>query len=150
MDVRSQATPKTRARQTDAAGSAVPPGNTGGVVDGAQQATAAEPSKGEDGPRRPTVFGRDVDHLSLLMRQGEQAWLLAADGGNHEYANIRFMKPKSAPAAEGPRYIVKEGANRLGGVSLEHIEVDERGAWLSWTQGYRTHIPSDYFQLTWR
>lgn len=84
------------------------------------------------------------------MKQGEQAWLQAGAQGNHEYANIRYMVPKNRPEGAEPEYIVKEGANRLGGVQLLHVDVRTDGAWLTWTQGYRTRIPSDWFQSTWR
>lgn len=80
------------------------------------------------------------------MKQGEQAWLLGGDKGNHEYANIRYMSLKGEPA----KYIVKDGYSRLGGIELLHIAVDASGAWLTWTKGYRTYIPQAWYQCTWR
>jgi hypothetical protein len=81
------------------------------------------------------------------MRQGEQAWLLGGARGNHEYANIRFQRVKDEPQ---PKYIVKDGASKLGGIELLHVAVTHEGAYLEWTEDFRTFIPRDFFQLTWR
>lgn len=81
------------------------------------------------------------------MKQGEQAWLQAGPRGNHEYANIRYMPTRDNPE---PHYVVKEGANRLGGIELLHVDVRDDGAWLTWTDGYRTRIPASWYQATWR
>lgn len=80
------------------------------------------------------------------MKQGEQAWLLGGDKGNHEYANIRYMSLKGEPA----KYIVKDGYSRLGGIELLHIAVDGDGARLTWSQGFRTLIPPGWYQVTYR
>ena len=76
----------------------------------------------------------------LLMRQGEQAWLLTSDGGNHEFARIFYI--------EG-RYRLRDGNGRLGPYELLHAAIDERGAHLTWTKGRKSFIPRDWFQLTW-
>lgn len=52
--------------------------------------------------------------------------------------------------AEGPRYIVKAGEGRLGGIQLMHCVIGVNGADLEWSDGRRSHLPRDYFQLTWR
>lgn len=84
----------------------------------------------------------------LLMKQGEQAWLLTSDGGNHEFARC-FWLAKSEE--ETPRYRVGAGGNaRLGPHTLEHVEIDARGARLSWEGGRKSWIPADWFQLTYR
>lgn len=83
----------------------------------------------------------------LLMKQGEQAWLLTSDGGNHEFARVFWM----AVREEEARYRVGQGGNaRLGPHVLEAVDIDARGARLSWEGGRKSWIPADWFQLTYR
>lgn len=83
----------------------------------------------------------------LLMKQGEQGWLLAGGGGNHEFARCFFFDDGKGG---GSRYLVGlGGSNRLGVYALEHVAVDETGAHFSWSQGRKSHIPRDWFQATW-
>jgi hypothetical protein len=81
----------------------------------------------------------------LLMRQGEQAWLLTGSRGNHEFARLFWLDDKGT----GPRYLVGQGgASRLGGSALMGCDIDERGARLSWSCGRKSLIPLDWFQYT--
>jgi hypothetical protein len=80
------------------------------------------------------------------MRQGEQAWLLSAGGGNHEYARVFWCDADG----DGARYRVGGGgAHKLGGFVLLHVAVGARGAELTWSQGRKSFIPGEYFQYTW-
>jgi hypothetical protein len=88
-----------------------------------------------------------VSELLLLVRQGEQAWLLAGMGGNHEFARAFYFAPKDEAA---PRYILKDGKARIGPSTCIGIDVDRDGATFSWDCGRKSHIPQDYFQCTWR
>ncbi len=84
----------------------------------------------------------------LLLRQGEQAWLLTTDGGNHEFARLFWCDTDG----KGSRYRVGQGGapGFHGGMyMLHHVEVDERGATLTWSRGRKSWIPGDYFQFTW-
>lgn len=147
MDAREKAPATPRARKDDAASGRVPAGNTGGVVDGAVEAPAAEPAARADGPRAPTVFGEEASEFALLLKQGEQTWLLTSDDGNHEFARVFWMDPKK----EGqPRYILRDGGARLGKSELLHIAVDNDGAHLTWSGGRYSQIPRDWYQLTWK
>lgn len=85
--------------------------------------------------------------MCLLVRQGEQAWLLGAQG-NHEFARAFYMSPRPG---EPVQYIVRDGKARVGGQSdLTHIAVDAGGATFQWSCGRTSWIPSDYFQVTYR
>lgn len=82
----------------------------------------------------------------LLLRQGEQAWFLSSDAGNHEFAKVRFEK---RPGADTPTYNVREGFARVGGgVDLVHAAIEADGAHLTWSTGAKSFIPKDYFQVT--
>lgn len=81
----------------------------------------------------------------LLMRQGEQAWLLSGGAGNHEFARLFYCDD-----GKGLRYRVGQGgAPKLGPFELLAVDIDERGAHLSWSQGRKSLIPRDWYQLTW-
>ncbi len=82
----------------------------------------------------------------LLLRQGEQAWLLTGGSGKHEFARAYFCSPKPD---EAPRYIVRDGSPRIAqGIELVHVSVTTQGADLEWSTGHVSHIPSDYFQYS--
>lgn len=81
------------------------------------------------------------------MRPGEQGWLLAGSAGNHEYSRVFYQATREKPE---PHYVVREGTGRLGGIELQHVSVDDRGAWLTWTKGFRTHLPPSLYQLTYQ
>lgn len=76
----------------------------------------------------------------LLMRTGEQAWLLTADGGSHEFSKVRYF--------DGG-YKLRDPNPRLGPAELVGMAVDEKGAHLSWSGERHTWIPSGWFQLSW-
>lgn len=81
----------------------------------------------------------------LLMKQGEQAWLLSAGGGNHEFARLFWCDSDG----KGSRYRVGAGGNhKLGGFELLGADLDERGATLTWSEGRKSFIPSSWYQLT--
>lgn len=80
----------------------------------------------------------------LLLRQGEQAWLLTGGSGKHEFARAYFCSPK---AGDAPRYIVRDGGPRLAnGIELVHVAVTADGADFAWSSGHVSHVPGDYFQ----
>jgi hypothetical protein len=82
----------------------------------------------------------------LLMRSGEQAWLLSTDGGNHEFARVFWCDADG----KGARYRVGAGGvPRLGPFVLMQVAVDDRGAELTWSQGRKSWIPKEYYQYTW-
>jgi len=82
----------------------------------------------------------------LLMRQGEQAWLLAGREGNHEFARMYWYDD-----GKGPRYIVGiGGVGRLGPSELHHAAITDEGATLTWSCGRKTLIPLGWYQLTYR
>lgn len=83
----------------------------------------------------------------LLLRTGEQAWLLTGTKGNHEFTRAFYCVPKEGEEA---RYIVKDGRDRLGPSNLVHIAVDADGATFSWSCGRKTLVPQDYFQVTYQ
>lgn len=60
---------------------------------------------------------------------------------------MRFVRLKD----KEPQWLVKDGTARVGaGIDIEHVAVDEKGAHLTWSKGYRSFIPQDYFQYTYR
>jgi hypothetical protein len=81
----------------------------------------------------------------VLMRQGEQAWLLTS-AGNHEFARVFYCDDGRG---KGTRYILREGVSKLGQHTLLAADVDERGLELTWSTGYKSLIPRDWYQLTW-
>lgn len=82
------------------------------------------------------------------MKQGEQAWLLAGPDGNHEFSRVFWTTRKGADA---PGYIVRDGTPRIGaGIDLTHIAADDKGAQLTWSNGLKSFIPRDWYQLTYR
>lgn len=84
----------------------------------------------------------------LLMRQGEQAWLLAGKEGNHEFARMFWFDDGKGA---GPRYIVGMGGiSRLGPSELVGAAITDEGATLSWSCGRKTLIPLGWYQLTYR
>lgn len=87
--------------------------------------------------------------MALLLRKDEQAWLLTSDRGHHEFDRIWFM-PLPNLAHEGPRYILKAGVAKLGGIELMHCGITDKSAILEWSDGRRSEIPRSYFQMTWR
>lgn len=103
-----------------------------------------EPVKG---PRAPTVFGVEARELMLLMKSGEQAWLLAGTEGNHEFARVFFMVKRGGTK---PEYIVRDNGSRVGPSFLEHLALDGNGATLSWSCGRKSQIPKDWYQVTYR
>lgn len=83
----------------------------------------------------------------LLMKQGEQGWLLAGKAGNHEFARAFYMDPDG----KGSRYIVGQGGNvRLGPAELWGIDVGADGATFRWSTGATSWIPSGWYQVTWQ
>lgn len=81
------------------------------------------------------------------MKQGQQAWLLGSSG-NHEFSSVRFL---TKAGEHEPRWIIRDGNARIGGgVDLEHVAIDDAGAHVSWSKGYKSFIPLDFFQYTWR
>ncbi len=146
MDNRAKGAPRARAREASTPVGGLPAGDAGSVVDGAEQDSAQEPAQGPDVPRAPSVHGADVRELMLLMRQGEQAWLLTTDGGSHEFARVFWCDQDG----KGARYRVGQGgAPKLGRFDLLHVAVDARGATLTWSGDRKSWIPADYFQYTW-
>jgi hypothetical protein len=107
------------------------------------------PAPGPDRPRAPSVHGTEVTELALLLRKDEHAWLLTSDCGHHEFDRVFYMTLKGREH-EGPRYILKAGVGKLGGLELTHCAVDADGATLTWADGRRSQIPRTYFQYTWR
>lgn len=87
--------------------------------------------------------------MALLLRKDEQAWLLTSDRGHHEFDRIWFM-PLPHREHEGPRYILKAGVAKLGGIELMHCGITDKSAILEWSDGRRSEIPRSYFQMTWR
>lgn len=85
------------------------------------------------------------------MKQGEQAWLLTGDGGNHEYARLFWCETKrDTDAGTGPRYRVGQGGDaKLGGNALISVNCDERGAHLVWSNGRQSFLPVTWYQLSW-
>ena len=81
------------------------------------------------------------------MKQGEQAWLLTGPAGSHEFSRVYWCGTRDDAT---PGYRVVDGRGRLGQQVLEGVSVDERGANLTWTNGYRSHIPGSWYQLTYR
>lgn len=88
-----------------------------------------------------------MKELALLLRKDEQAWLLTSDRGHHEFDRVFYMVTKDREA-EGARYILRAGQARLGGIELLGIDLDERGAHLSWSDGRRSEIPRSYYQYS--
>lgn len=84
----------------------------------------------------------------LLMRQGEQAWLLLGQGGNHEFARAFYFD--SARDDKGPRYVLRDGVGKLGAAELQHLAIERDGAFFEWSTGHRSFIPANFFQLTWK
>lgn len=83
--------------------------------------------------------------MFLLMKQGEQAWLMSGTAGNHEFARLFWFDD-----GQGARYRVGQGgAPKLGIFELEHVAVDDSGAHLTWSKGMKSHLPRTWFQLTW-
>ena len=74
----------------------------------------------------------------LLMRQGEQAWLLTATG-NHEFARVFWF--------DGD-YRLREGFNRVGTSKLLNAALDDAGATLRWSCGRVTQIPRAWYHYT--
>lgn len=86
-----------------------------------------------------------MSELFLLMKQGEQGWLLSAGGGNHEYARLFWCDSDG----KGPRYRVGMGGDpKLGRFALLGADLDEKGAALTWSDGRRSFIPSSWYQVT--
>lgn len=84
----------------------------------------------------------------MLVKQGEQGWLLGGASGNHEFARCFYWDDGKG---KGPRYIVGQGgASRLGVSELVGVDVDPDGATFSWACGRQSHLPRSWFQLTWR
>lgn len=80
----------------------------------------------------------------LLMKQGEQAWLLTQEG-THEYARIYWIDKDG----KGPRYHVRDGFARVGSQEMVGCDLDERGANITWSKGAKSWIPRDWYQYTW-
>lgn len=81
----------------------------------------------------------------LLLRQGEQAWLLTSKG-NYEFARLFWLDEDNG---KGPRYRVGQGGvNRLGSSELLGCDIEREGARLSWSCGRKSLIPLDWFQYT--
>jgi hypothetical protein len=76
----------------------------------------------------------------LLMKQGEQAWLLSAGGGNNEFSRVFYFDGK---------YRLRDGHNRLGPHELVSCAVDEKGCHLAWSGGRKSHIPAGWYQVSW-
>lgn len=76
----------------------------------------------------------------LLMRTGEQGWLLTADGGSHEFSKVRYFDGS---------FKLREPTARLGPAELTGMAVDEKGAHLTWSGGRHTWIPANWYQLSW-
>lgn len=76
----------------------------------------------------------------LLLRQGENGWLLTADGGNHEFSKARYEKGG---------YKLRDPNPRLGPHTLEHIAIDADGALFTWSGGRKSWLPRDWYQATW-
>jgi hypothetical protein len=83
----------------------------------------------------------------LLMKQGEQAWLLAGSAGNHEFARMFFFDDGKG---KGPHYRLREGSPRLGPSELVHVAVSATGCDLEWSCGRKSHIPPGWYQVTYR
>lgn len=82
----------------------------------------------------------------LLLKQGEQAWLLAGASGNHEFARLQWFDDEKG---QGPRYRVGPGGNaRLGPADLLHCAIDDHGATMEWSGDRMSFIPRDWFQVT--
>lgn len=84
----------------------------------------------------------------LLMKQGEQAWLLAGASGNHEFARLFYFDDGKGG---GPRYRVGQGGvTKLGPSELVAVFIDAHGARLEWSCGRKSHIPPGWYQVTYR
>lgn len=82
----------------------------------------------------------------MLMKAGEQGWLLSSGGGNHEFARLFWCDPD----AKGARYRVGQGGDaKLGRFELLSANFGDRGADLVWSDGRRSFIPVSWYQLTW-
>lgn len=88
-----------------------------------------------------------MKELALLLRKDEHAWLLTSDRGHHEFDRVFYMTLKGREE-EGPRYILKAGVAKLGGLELMGCDLDESGATLSWSDGRKSHIPRSYYQYS--
>lgn len=83
----------------------------------------------------------------LLMKSGEQAWLLAGSEGSTEFARVYWYTKRDKSE---PEYVVRDNSNRVGQSFLWHLALDERGAQLEWSCGRRSFIPADWYQVTYR
>ena len=83
------------------------------------------------------------------MRQGEQAWLLSTDGGNHEFARMFWARDPNKPDEPARYRVGPAGAARLGRYDLLSVDVTAQGAHLEWAGGRHSFIPADWFQFTW-
>lgn len=83
----------------------------------------------------------------LLMKQGEQGWLLTGGGGgNHEFARLFWCDPDG----KGLKYRVGlGGASRLGTYELLGCDVTAEGVMLEWTGGRQSFIPQGWYQVSW-
>lgn len=146
MGTRTKGAPRTGPSETSPADSGVPAGDAGSVVDGTVEDSPAQPTAGSPGPWKPTVHGEPVSELMLLMKQGEQGWLLQGKAGNHEFARAFYMDD-----GKGTRYMVGQGGvSRLGPSELWGIDIDARGATFHWSTGLTSWIPSTWYQLSYR
>lgn len=81
------------------------------------------------------------------MKAGEQAWLLTGPQGSHEFSRLYWCGTREDAT---PQYRVVDGRNRVGQLTLEHVAIDQQGAWLTWSGGFKSQIPGSWYQLTWR
>lgn len=145
MDTRAKGAPRARTREATSAVGGVSAGDASRVVDGTEQDSAAESAKGSASPRAPSVHGVEVRELMLLMRQGEQGWLLTGNAGNHEFVRVFYVDDGKG---KGPQYRVRDGFARFGASELLHAALDDGGVTLSWSCGRKTRIPQSYYQYT--
>ncbi len=96
-------------------------------------------------PRPPTVFGKEVTEFALLMRQGEQAWLLTSEG-HTEFSRCFWMKDQRGDVG----YRIRDNFGRVGKSDCVGCAIDETGCTISWSCGRKTHLASGWYQLTWR
>lgn len=85
----------------------------------------------------------------LLMKSGEQAWLLAGSEGNHEFARVFYFADVKRGKTEADYFVQGQGS-RVGPSFLEHVSIGDDGATLSWSCGRKSVIPKGWYQVTYR